>query len=184
MALTHKQAMARKGQMIDEIRDKFKKAKIAILTDYRGAANGLTVKEISQLRAKLREQKGEFKIVKNTLARKVTNELGIKGLEKHFENPTAIAFGYADPVGVAKAVNDFLKERKQNPVPVVKAGYMDGQVLDPRGLQALAALPPREVIFQQLLGLIIAAPTQLVRLLNEPGRRMAFIARQISEKSE
>lgn len=183
MALTHKQAMARKTESLDELREKFKKSKIAILTDYRGPGAGLTVKDISNLRARLREGQGEFKVVKNTLARKIANELGITGLDKHFENPTAIAFGYQDPVATAKALSDFIKDRKKDPLPVIKAGLMDGNVLDPQGLQKLAALPSREVIYQQLLGLIIAPHQQLMRLLQEPGRRMASITRQISEKT-
>lgn len=181
MALTHKQAMARKSASLDELRDKFKRAKIAILTDYRGDGNGLDVKDITSLRGKLREQNGEYKIVKNTLARKVVNELGITGLDSHFENPTAIAFGYKDPVTLAKALSDFLKDRKQKP-PYIKAAYMDGELLDLKGIDKLASLPSREVIYQQLLGMLIAAPQQLLRLLNEPGRRMASIAQQISEK--
>jgi len=180
MALTHKQAMARKSASLDDLREKFKQAKIAILTDYRGAEHGMDVKDITALRAKLREQNGEYKVVKNTLARKVMNELGVTGLDRHFENPTAIAFGYKDPVTLAKALSDFLKERKQKP-PYIKAAIMDGELLDARGIDALAALPSREVIYQQLLGLMIAPHQQLMRLLNEPGRRMASIARQISE---
>jgi large subunit ribosomal protein L10 len=181
MAMTHKQAMARKTASLDELREKFKQAKIAILTDYRGADAGLSVKDITLLRAKLREQDGEYKVVKNTLARKVVNEMGITGLDNHFENPTAIAFGYKDPVTLAKALSDFLKDRKQKP-PYIKAAFMDGEILDTRGIDALAALPSREVIYQQLLGLMIAPHQQLMRLLNEPGRRMASIAHQISEK--
>jgi large subunit ribosomal protein L10 len=181
MALTHKQAMARKSASLDDLRDKFKRAKIAILTDYRGEAGGLDVKDITNLRTKLREQSGEYKVVKNTLARKVVNELGITALDSHFENPTAIAFGYKDPVTVAKALSDFLKDRKQKP-PYIKAAYMEGTILDAKGIDALAQLPSREVIYQQLLGLMIAPPQQLMRLLQEPGRRMASIAQQISEK--
>lgn len=181
MALTHKQAMARKSASLDELREKFANAKIAILTDYRGEAGGLDVKDITALRGKLREQDGEYKVVKNTLARKVVNELGIQGLDSHFENPTAIAFGFKDPVTLAKALSDFLKERKQKP-PYIKAAYMDGQVLDAKGIDALAALPSREVIYQQLLGMLIAPHQQLMRLLQEPGRRMASITHQISQK--
>lgn len=184
MGLQHKQNMARKAEGLEELREKFRTSKIAILTDYRGTEAGLSVKDITKLRAALREQNGEFRIVKNTLARKVAQEMGIEGLDRHFEHPTAIAFGYQDPVGVAKALTEFIKDRKQNPLPTIKAGYMDGQVLDTRGLQALAALPSREVLYAQLLGLIIAPHQQLMRLLNEPGRRMASIAHQISQKSE
>ncbi|NDD26741.1 MAG: 50S ribosomal protein L10 [Proteobacteria bacterium] len=181
MALTHKQAMARKTASLEELREKFGNAKIAILTDYRGEGDGLDVKDITALRGRLREQDGEYKVVKNTLARKVVGELGITGLDAHFENPTAIAFGYKDPVTLAKALTDFLKERKQKP-PYIKAAYMDGQVLDAKGIDALASLPSREVIYQQLLGMLIAPHQQLMRLLQEPGRRVASITHQISEK--
>lgn len=184
MPLTHKQAMARKSESLTQLREKFGKAKIAILTDYRGPEKGLTVKDITALRARLREHGGEYAVVKNTLARKVANEMGVTGLDKHFENPTAIVFGYGDPVNAAKVLTDFLKERKQNPLPVVKAGLMDGEVLAPQNIQALASLPSREVLYQQLLGLFIAPHQNLMRLLQEPGRRVASITHQISEKTE
>lgn len=182
MALTHKQAMARKSASLDDLRDCFKRSKIAILTDYRGDGKGLSVKDITILRAKLREQGAEYKIVKNTLARKVANEMGITGLDRHLENPTAIVFGYKDPVTAAKALADFVKERKVNPLPVIKVASMDGAVLDAKGIDRLAQLPSREVIYQQLLGTFIAPHQALMRLINEPGRRMASIAHQISEK--
>jgi len=183
MALTHKQAMARKTEDLEELRDSFNRSKIAILTDYRGEGRGLNVKDISILRQKLREQKAEYKIVKNTLARKVANEMGITELDHHFENPTAIVFGYADPAPAAKVLSDFIKDRKLNPLPVIKAAVMDGSLLDPKGISALAALPPREVLYQRLLGLFIAPHQNLMRLLQEPGRRMASITHQISEKN-
>lgn len=183
MALTHKQAMARKSATLDELRDKFKRAKIAILTDYRGEAQGLDVKEITSLRARLREQSGEYRVVKNTLARTVIHELGITTLDRHFENPTAIAFGYKDPVTLAKALSDFRKDHKQRP-PHIKAAFIEGTVLDAKAIDALAALPSREAIYQQLLGMLIAPHQQLMRLLQEPGRRMASITHQISEKTQ
>jgi len=183
MALTHKQAQARKSASLDELREKFKRASIAILTDYRGTTKGLDVKDITTLRSKLRDQHGEYKIVKNTLARKIANEMGISGLDKHFENPTAIVFGYKEPSTVAKALTDFVKERKQNPLPVIKAGLMDGAILDPKSIDSLAALPPKEVVLAQLLGLFTAPHRNLLGLLKEPGRRVASITHQIANKS-
>ena len=182
MALTHKQAMARKTASLDELRDNFKRSKIAILTDYRGEGKGLSVKDITTLRQKLRDQGAEYKIAKNTLIRKVANEMGITGLDAYLENPTAIVFGYKDPVTAAKAVADFVKDRKVNPLPVIKVASMDGVMLDAKGIDRLAQLPSREVIYQRLLGLFIAPHQNLMRLFNEPGRRMASIAQQISEK--
>ncbi|HEY3998221.1 MAG TPA: 50S ribosomal protein L10 [Candidatus Xenobia bacterium] len=188
---SRKVAQARKAESLDKIRSEFGKAKMAIVTDYRGDGKGLNVKDTTTLRRKLREAKAELVVVKNSLARKVVQEMGIKGLDQHFNHPTAIVFAYQDPVVATKALVDFVKENKKTAkdkdaqgLPVIKAGYLDGEVLDVQKIQVLANLPSREEIYGKLLGLLVAPTQNLLGLLNEPSRRLVTVLDQYSKKEE
>lgn len=182
--LTHEQAIARKQESIDTLHKSFSRASIAILTDYRGEANGLTVKQVTELRGKLRDKNGEYKVAKNTLTRRVANELGIEGLDAFLEGPTAIAFGYDDPAGIAKAVLDYSNDNKPSGLPTVKAAVLDGQVLKPAQLKAIADLPSREVLMAQLMGLILAPHRNLLGVMNAPGRQVATVVDAWRKKQE
>ena len=181
---SHAVHMARKEKSLDMLRDRFERSSIAILTDYRGDGSGMTVKEISDLRAKLRESGGEYRVVKNTLARKAAAELGIEGIDEHLTGPTAIAFGYDDPAGVAKAIIDFAKEHKEKGVPQLRSGYMDGKALDKDGVQALADLPTLPQLQTQLLGLMLAPHRNTLGVLNAPGRQVAQLFEALRAKQE
>ncbi|MHB2019120.1 MAG: 50S ribosomal protein L10 [Candidatus Xenobia bacterium] len=183
--VSHKVAMERKSKALDTLRSEFSKSRMTIVTDYRGSDKGLSVKDMTALRRKLREAKAEYLVVKNTLARKVANEAGITGLDSHFNNPTAIVVAYGDPVMATKALVDFQKDHKGpkgETLPVIKAAYLDGEVLDAAKIQQLANLPSREEIYGKLLGILVAPTRNLLALLNEPGRRMATILDQVSKK--
>jgi large subunit ribosomal protein L10 len=182
--LTHEQAIKRKQESIDALRSCLERSSIAILTDYRGPANGLTVKQVTELRGKLRQQSGEYKVVKNTLATRVAKELGFDGLEPYLEGPTAIAFGYDDPAGIAKAVLDYSNENKATSLPAVKAALLDGQILKPEQIKAIASLPSREVLLSQLMSLIIAPHRNLMGVMNAPGRQVATVVDAWRKKQE
>lgn len=154
-----------KREAVQEIGGKFEKAKIAIFTDYQGS-HGLSVKELQSLRRKLRENRGEFKVVKNTLVRKALQELKIEGLTPYLEKASAIAFGYEDPVVVAKTLLDFAKDHKTSPsdpgLPLVKAGWLDRVVVEAKQIHHLATLPSRNVLLSQLLGTMKSPMTGMV----------------------
>ena len=80
---THAEQMERKGEFLEQLRDRLDRSSVAILTDYRGDGSGMTVKEITELRKKLRAVGGEYRIVKNTLVAKAAKELGYEGLDEH-----------------------------------------------------------------------------------------------------
>lgn len=182
--LTHEQAMKRKGESLDTLRSCLERSSIAILTDYRGPANGLTVKQVTELRGKLRKQNGEYRVVKNTLTAKVAKEMGIDGLDAFLEGPTAIAFGYDDPAGIAKAVLDYATENKATSLPAVKAAVLDGVLLKPEQLKAIADLPPKEQVLQQLLGLMLAPHRHILGVMNANGRQMATVIDAWRKKQE
>lgn len=182
--LTHEQAMQRKTESLDTLRSCLERSSIAILTDYRGPANGLTVKQVTELRGKLRTNNGEYRVVKNTLTKRVAKELGVEGLDGFLEGPTAIAFGYGDPAAVAKSVLDYSNDNKATSLPAVKAAVLDGKVLRPEQLKAIADLPSREVLMQQLLGLMLAPHRNLLGVMNAPGRQVATVVEAWRKKQE
>ena len=160
------------------------RSSIAILTDYRGPANGLTVKQVTELRGKLRSKNGEYRVVKNTLTLRVAKELGVEGLESYLEGPTAIAFGYDDPAGIAKTVLDYANENKATSLPAVKAAVLDGVLLKPEQIKALADLPSREVMMAMLMGLILATHRHILGVMNAPGRQVATVIDAWRQKQE
>lgn len=133
-----------KEVLIQELKQKFGGAKAAVLADYRG----LNVAEATKLRRRLREAGCEFKVAKNTLASLAASQLGLEGLDPYLEGPIAIAFG-TDPVAPAKVLSDFIRETKKMEI---KAGVLEGKVIDAKGVKALADLPPREVLLAKVLG--------------------------------
>jgi len=135
---------AEKESIVLEIKEKFETSKVAVLTDYRG----LNVAEATKLRRRLRDAGCEFKIAKNTLTNLAANRVGLEGLEPFLEGQVAIAFG-ADPVMPAKILSEFIREIKKMEI---KAGVLDGKVIDAKGVKALAELPPREVLLAMVLG--------------------------------
>ncbi len=181
---THAEAMKRKTESLDELRKSFKEATIAVFADSRGEAAGMTVKMMTDLRKRLREHKGEFRIVKNTLALKVAREMGIQGLEQHLQGPTGIAFGYADPAAIAKTLLDYSKEQKPTNLPRVKGAVLENNVYDAKKVEAIASLPSREVVLAQLLSMIIAPHRQLMGIINAPGRSMATVIDAWRRKQE
>jgi len=175
-----------KQENIDVFKEKVQRSSLMILTDYRGSDKGLTVDETNILRRKIREKSGEYKVFKNTLARRALNDLSITGLDQQLENPTAFAFAYKDPVEVAKAIVDFAKTKRTttNPdgVPIMKIGYMDGQIFDYSGLVKLASLPSKEVLLSRLVGSIKAPLTQFHTVLTEPMAKLVRVLKAISTK--
>lgn len=176
------QNLQRKAESLEQIRECLKKSSIMILTDYRGQAAGLTVKSITELRHKLREQDGIYKVAKNTLIRKALQEIDIECPSGILEGPTAIAFGFGDPAAVAKTVLEFAKTQKPNNLPIVKGAVMENRLLSMDELKAIASLPSLEVLRMQLLGLMLAPHRNILGMLNAPGRSMAAVLDAWNEK--
>lgn len=130
---------------VEEIREKFSSAKSAILVDYRG----LTVQEATDLRNKFREAGVEYKVYKNNLMKLAIKESSFEGLTADLAGPSAIAFGYEDPVTPAKIVKDFAKEHKNLEL---KAGVVEGEYYDNAKIIEIADIPSREVLLSRLVG--------------------------------
>jgi large subunit ribosomal protein L10 len=159
--------MRRKGAVIDEIRSKLDAADAAVLTEYRG----LTVTELATLRASLRPADTEYKVFKNTLARRAAQDTGLAEIIPLLEGPVAIAFVSGDAVVAAKALRDFARI---NPKLVVKGGLLRDRVLGPDEMEALADIAPRDVLLARLAGGFQAPLVKAAGLFQAFTRNMAY----------
>ncbi len=134
-----------KQVVVNEIKEKVSKASSIVLVDYRG----ITVEQDTNLRKKLREAGVEYKIYKNTMVRFAVKDTEFEGLSEYLEGPTAFAFSYDDPTLPGRLLND---EVKAIEAVSFKAGVLDGTLYDQKGMEAVAAIPSRDVLLSRLLG--------------------------------
>ena len=160
-------ARPEKVAVVEEIRTKLGDADAAILTEYRG----LTVTELATLRGALRPAATEYKIFKNSLARRAAEEAGLTEIAELLQGPTAIAFVRGDAVVAAKALRDF---GRTSPALVVKGGLLGPRVLTPRDIEALAEIEPREVLLARLAGGFQAPLTRAAGLFQAFTRNLAY----------
>jgi len=167
---------ARKDEMLATYSDWLQKSQAVILVEY----TGVTMKDLDNIRAKVREVDGEFHVLKNTLARRAFADNGMDFPQDFLVNSTAVSFAFSDPASTAKALND---ATKGNAFVKVKGGFMDGQVLSADQVKALANMPPLPVVRAQLLGVFQAPAGKLVRTIAEPARGLAAVIKAFSEKA-
>jgi large subunit ribosomal protein L10 len=160
-------ARPEKVATVEEIKGKLQGARAAVLTEYRG----LKVSELAQLRASLRAAEAEFKVYKNTLARRAAEEAGLADLISLLEGPTAITFVQGDAVTVAKALRDY---SRGNPNLVVKGGILGARVIAPEDVIALADIQPREVLLARIAGGFQAPLVKAAGLFQAFTRNMAY----------
>ena len=150
-------------------------SRAVILTEY----SGLTMKDLDQLRQKMRDVGAEFHIVKNTLGKIAIREVGYSVDENIFSGSTAIGFAFEDAPGAAKVLSDFANSSE---FVKIKGGYLGSSLMNAEQVKALAEMPPLPVMRAQLLGIINAPASKLVRILAEPGRQIAAVIKAFSEK--
>ncbi|MEI8001596.1 MAG: 50S ribosomal protein L10 [Actinomycetes bacterium] len=160
-------ARPEKVAVVDEIRVKLDESDAAILTEYRG----LTVTELATLRGTLRPAGTEYKVFKNTLARRAADEAGLSELTPLLEGPTAIAFVTGDAVTAAKVLRDF---GRTVPTLVVKGGLLGRRLLTAAEVEALADIEPREVLLARLAGGFQAPLTKAAGLFQAFTRNFAY----------
>jgi large subunit ribosomal protein L10 len=177
--IENKAVRTEKKEIVKELKDKLLATKGAVLTNYRG----LTVAMDTKMRRKLREAGVEYRVVKNTMTRIAAHDAGIDGLDKYLEGPTAIALSVTDPVAPAKVLADFIRENKLQ-VLEIKAGLVEGKVVDVDGVKALASLPPREVLIAQLLGTMQAPIAGFVRVLGGVPSNLVYALEAIRKQKE
>ena len=164
-----------KQAIVQEIADKMKNAQGTVVVDYRG----LNVEEVTELRKKARENNIDYKVYKNSMMRFAAKEAGVEGLLDVLVGPTAIAFCEDDPVAPAKLINDFAGEHK---ALEIKAGVVEGKVLDVAGVKELAELPPREVLVAKVLGGLNAPISSFANVLNANLKGLVVALNAIAEQ--
>ena len=166
-----------KKQIVAQLKDKFGQAKLVVLTDYKG----LNVAAMNDLRAKLREAGIDYHVVKNTLLRRAAKDTDAAALIDSFTGPSAIAVSLDDPVAPAKVLTEFAKA---NDKLEIKAGVMEGKILDASSIKALASLPSREVLLAKLLSVLVAVPTGMVTVLNEIPAKFVRVLAAVRDQKE
>jgi len=156
----------RKRETVGSLADKLGRATSAVVTDYRG----LTVKQLEDLRAQLRAQGIDYHVIKNTLARRAAEQAGVGELAAVLRGPVGLALGFGELAAPAKVLSEYHRINRR--LPLV-AGYVEGQVLDARGVQALAELPSREVLLAQLAGTLQMPLSQLAAALTSISSNLA-----------
>jgi len=155
-----------KAEQVEVLTEKLRKAKVALLTDYRG----LTVTQLQDLRGRLRTGDVEYRVVKNTLARRAAEAAGVPGLQSELEGPVAIAFGYDDLSLPSKLINEFVRTTRLK--LDVKGGLVEGRVFSPDQVKQLADLPSRETLIAQLMGTLQSPVGQLVGIMQTPVQQL------------
>jgi large subunit ribosomal protein L10 len=164
----------RKNELINQYTEWLQHSKALILTQY----VGLTMKDIDALRAKVRENGGEFHIIKNTLAKRAFEQAGLVVQQELLEGSTAIVFAYSDAAATVKTVTEFVKG---SDFLKIKGGFLEKQVLSINEVKVLAELPPLPVVRSQILGTLLAPAGKLARTLAEPGRMIAAVIKAHAE---
>lgn len=147
--MANAKVLAQKQSDIAELKEKFEKSKLVILTDYRG----INVEDITKIRADLRKANCEYKVAKNTTLKFAAKEANLEGITDLLEGPTAITFSYEDYVEPAKVLYNYAKDSE---FYKIKGGVMDGKVISVDEVLKLAKLPSREMLLTQLATVLLA----------------------------
>jgi large subunit ribosomal protein L10 len=167
-----------KSQIITAVHEKFKTAKMAIVTEYRG----LSVAQMTRLRREIRSVSGEYEVIKNTLVRRALKDTDYGSLQGLLEGPNGWVFAYDDPVVLSKTLVKFVEE---NDKLAIKGAVFEGELMDPARVKFLAQMPSKPELQAKLLALMQAPATQLVRLVQEPGSRVVRLLESLPKsKSE
>lgn len=169
--------LEKKKEITEDIHEKFSRSSIVILTDYKG----LDVASLTELRRKLREAGVEYKVAKNTLLRRASEDTDVAPLRDRFTGPSAVAISYTDPVAPAKVLTDFAKSNEKLEI---RSAVMQGKVLELSDIKALSALPSRDVLLAQVLSVMNAVPTSFVRVLSAVPQKFLYLLQALKTQKE
>lgn len=151
-----KEILVAKQAIVDEVSAKIKNSSSLVIAEYRG----LTVAEVTELRKELRAEGVDFKVYKNKLVKRATDENGLEALDEYLTGPNAIAFGGEDAVAPARVLAKFARK---HPNLVLKSGMVEGQILNLEELKAISKLPDRKGMYAMLLGCLQAPMAKMAR---------------------
>jgi len=164
--MANQSIIAEKAAHVAAIQEKIQNAQSVIIVDYRG----YTVEQDTELRNNFRAAGVEYSVIKNGILVRAAEAAGIDAaVAEYFKGPTAIAFGIEDAVAPAKVIKEFIRKTKKG---AIKGGIVNGTVQDKAGVEALADLPPREVLIARILGSMNAPITKLAVAINAIKEKM------------
>jgi large subunit ribosomal protein L10 len=166
-----------KAVAIEEIVAQIDESQAIFAVDYRG----ISVPQVAELRAKLRDADATFKVVKNSLTERAADQAGAETLKQYLAGPTALTFVRGDAATAAKAIADYARATQLLPF---KGGLMDGGALDVDQLRSLSRLPSRDVLYGQLVGVVASPVSGLVRTLAALVGGLASALGQVQQKKE
>lgn len=157
-----------KASIVSDLSERLKGSPFVLVTDYQK----MNVNHFADLRNRLAASGAEMHVVKNSFLKRAMTDSGLPDVADKLTGQTAVVTGQKDAAPIAKILKTFAAEFK---IAAVKIGVIDKAILSTSEVEALAELPSREVLLSQLLGLLMSAPTKLVRLLNEPAASLARV---------
>jgi large subunit ribosomal protein L10 len=166
-----------KFKEIEALNQEFKKAQNLFLAGFQG----MTVSQDAELRRSLRAAGSQYKVVKNTLAKRAAQDTPVAPIQDKFTGTTAVAYNEKDPVALAKALTAFAKN---NPVFVFKAGVVEGRVVSLNDLEQIANLPSKGELISKLMFLLNSQAQRLAGVLSGVSRNLAVVVNQAGEQKK
>jgi large subunit ribosomal protein L7/L12 len=167
-----------KSTAVAELTETFGRARLAIVTE----SAGLSVNQVTELRKLLRGAKAEYKVVKNTLAVRAAEGTILSGVKAYLKGPTGLVIGYDDPVLPAKILRDFILAEKREQKIKITIGVLEGKVVQPAELAAVAKLPKKEVLIAMLLSAMQGPARGLVYTLSAVLSKFVRVIAAIGDK--
>ncbi|MGR3741371.1 50S ribosomal protein L10 [Companilactobacillus sp. DQM5] len=162
----NKNIIAKKEAAVDETAEILKNAKSLVIVDYLG----LTVAQVTDMRAELRENDASMQVIKNSILKRAADKAGFEGLDEQFTGPTAIVYSNEDPVAPAKIADKFANDVE---AMEIKGGMIEGKIAELEEIQALAKLPNREGLLSMLLS-----------VLQAPVRNVAYAVKAVADSKD
>ena len=170
--------LAEKQAVVASMVEKLKNASAGVLVDYKG----ITVEHDTKLRAELRKNNVEYSVVKNTLTRFAAKEVGFEGLDPVLNGTTALAISMDDSIAPARVISEFIKKNPKVPFEI-KAGFVDGQVVDVETIKQLGELPGKDVLVAMVLGTMNAPIAALARAIKAIAEQQGAPAGEAAEEA-
>ena len=167
--------LQQKQAYVEELAEKLKNSVAGVVVSYMG----ITVADDTALRRKLREAGVDYAVVKNSMLRRAAEKVGLEGMDNVLEGSTALAVSPTDHVAAAKILSEYAEKSKTFEI---KAGYVEGKVIDAAAVSELAKMPPKEVLVAKVLGGLNAPISGFVNVLNGNIRGLVVALNAIAEK--